>query len=284
MNDQAIHSLTRRTALFDVAAPAAVLAVPQVAIAAAPAVRRTKSKTFVLVHGTWHGGWAWRQVADLLRAQGHRVLTPTSTGCGERAHLIRSDTNLSTHVQDMCAVIEAEDAEDVILIGHSFGGLTITGVADRLGTRIAHIAFYDAFIPTRARPAWVMPEADGSWPKWWTDRQAHFIDGYKMNFFDHYPIKMLVPEEDALNIALLKRKLTWHPAGQWTEPVSFANGGWEDRPRTYIHTTLQTFAPSSPAMWGPGKEAGWQWIDVPTARDGMLTHPKEVAACFASLG
>lgn len=284
MNDQPIHSVTRRTALFDVAAPAAVLAVPQVAIAAAPAVQRSKSKTFVLVHGTWHGGWAWRQVADLLRAQGHRVLTPTATGCGERAHLIGSDTNLSTHVQDMCAVIEAEDAEDVILIGHSFGGLTITGVADRLGTRIAHIAFYDAFIPTRARPAWVMREADGSWPKWWNDRQAHFIDGYKMNFFDHYPIKMLVPEDDEVNVALLKRKLTWHPAGQWTEPVSFANGGWEDRPRTYIHTTLQTFAPSSPAMWGPGKEAGWRWIDVPSARDGMLTHPKEVAACFASLG
>ncbi|AMS30828.1 hypothetical protein AEM38_05400 [Hyphomonadaceae bacterium UKL13-1] len=261
-----------------------MVAAPGLASAAAPAVQTFKKKTFVLVHGTWHGGWVWRQVAERLQAEGHRVLTPTATGCGERAHLISPNTNLSTHVQDMCAAIEAEDAEDVILIGHSFGGLTITGVADRLGERIAHIVFYDAFIPTRARPAWVMPEADGAWPKWWKDRQAHFIDGYKMNFFDHYPIKMLVPEEDFVNVALLKRKLTWHPAGQWTEPVSFANGGWEDRPRTYIHTTLQTFAPSSQAMWGPGREAGWRWIDVPTARDGMLTHPDVVAACFASLG
>jgi hypothetical protein len=65
---------------------------------------------------------------------------------------------------------------------------------------------------------------------------------------------------------------------------SFANGGWEDRPRTYIHTTLQTFAPSSQAMWGPGREAGWRWLDVPTSRNGMLTHPDVLAACFASLG
>jgi pimeloyl-ACP methyl ester carboxylesterase len=284
MNDQAKHSLTRRGALQHAAIPAALFVAPQLAGASAPAIQATKTKTFVLVHGTWHGGWVWRQVADRLQALGHRVLAPTATGCGERAHLIRPDTNLSTHVQDVCAVIEAEDAEDVILIGHSFGGLTITGVADRLGNRIAHIAFYDAFIPTRTRPAWVMQEADGSWPKWWKERQAHFIDGYKMNFFDHYPIKMLVPEDDTVNIALLKRKLTWHPAGQWTEPVSFTNGGWEDRPRTYIHTTLQTFAPSSQAMWGPGREAGWRWLDVPTSRNGMLTHPDVLAACFASLG
>lgn len=284
MNDQAKNSVTRRSAFTHLAAPIALTASPAISLAAAPAIQTVKLKTFVLVHGTWHGGWVWRHVAERLQAQGHRVLNPTATGCGERAHLIGPDTNLSTHVQDICAVIEAEDAEDVILIGHSFGGLTITGVADRLGERIAHIAFYDAFIPTRARPAWVMPEADGSWPNWWKDRQSHFIDGYKMIFFDHYPIKMLVPEEDAANVALLKRKLTWHPAGQWTEPVSFANGGWEDRPRTYIHTTLQTFAPSSPAMWGPGKGAGWHWLDVPTTRNGMLTHPDVVAACFASLG
>ncbi|MFN5269463.1 MAG: alpha/beta fold hydrolase [Hyphomonadaceae bacterium] len=284
MNGQAKHSVTRRAAFTQLVGPVALVAAPGLASAAAPAVQTARKKTFVLVHGTWHGGWVWRQVAERLQAQGHRVLTPTATGCGERAHLIGPDTNLSTHVQDICAAIEAEDAEEVILIGHSFGGLTITGVADRLGERIAHIVFYDAFIPTRTRPAWVMPEADGSWPKWWKDRQAHFIHGYKMNFFDHYPIKMLVPEEDVVNVALLKRKLTWHPAGQWTEPVSFTNGGWEDRPRTYIHTTLQTFAPSSPAMWGPGRGAGWRWIDVPTARDGMLTHPDVVAACFASLG
>jgi pimeloyl-ACP methyl ester carboxylesterase len=245
--------------------------------------RNGPSKTFVLVHGTWHGGWVWARVADRLAALGHKVIRPTATGCGERAHLITPETNLTTHVQDICAAIEAEELQDVILIGHSFGGITITGVADRLGSRIKHLVFYDAFIPTRMRPAWVMREHDGTWPKWWTDRQAKFVDGYKMSFFDHYPLKMLVPETDVANTELLKRRLTWHPAGQWTEPVSFANGGWEDVPRTYIHTTLQTFAPSSEAMWGLGKGAGWNWIDVATSRDGMLTHSDVVAACFAGL-
>ena len=277
------HSLTRRQTLVATTGAAGLATVETSPGVAAPAVQSTPKRTFVLVHGTWHGGWVWRQVAERLQRQGHRVLTPTATGCGERAHLIRPETNLTTHVQDICATIEMEDAEDVILVGHSFGGLTITGVADRLGRRISQLVFFDAFIPTRTRPAWVMPKADGSWPAWWRDRQTHFIDGYKMVFFDHYPLKMLVPEEDTTNIALLKRKLSWHPAGQWTEKLSFANGGWENHKRTYVHTTLQTFAPSSPAMWGPGKEVGWNWIDVPTSRDGMLTHPDVVADCFAGL-
>ena len=271
--------ITSRRSLIAASAATAALASP----ALASRRRNTRAKTFVLVHGTWHGGWVWARVGDRLTAMGHKVIRPTATGCGERAHLITPQTNLSTHVQDICAAIESEELQDVILIGHSFGGITITGVGDRLGDRIKHIAFYDAFIPTRARPAWVMPEADGTWPKCWTDRQAKFIDGNKMNFFDHYPLKMLVPETDIVNSDLLKRRLTWHPAGQWTQSVSFENGGWEDVPRTYIHTTLQPFAPSSQAMWGAGRGAGWRWIDVATSRNGMLTHPDVVAACFASL-
>jgi pimeloyl-ACP methyl ester carboxylesterase len=250
---------------------------------AAPSGLTTPKRNYVLVHGTWHGGWVWARVADRLMAMGHKVIRPTATGCGERAHLITAQTNLSTHIQDICAAIESEELEDVYLIGHSFGGLTITGVADRLGKRIKHIGFYDAFIPTRARPAWVMRDGEGNWPQWWRERQTKFVDGYKMSFFDHYPLKMLVPETDVANTELLRRRLTWHPAGQWTEPVSFAHGGWENVPRTYINTTLQAFAPSSAAMTGPARQTGWRWIDVATPRNGMLTHPDLVAECFASL-
>ena len=241
-------------------------------------------KTFVLVHGTWHGGWVWSAVAKLLVSRGHKVLTPTATGCGDKAHLASPETNLTTHVHDVLTTIDEAGARDVILIGHSFGGLTITGVADALGDRLRHIAFFDAFIPTRDRPAWVMREPDGQWPAWWLDRQTRFVDGHKMVFFAEYPLKMLVPEDDVANQALLRQALTWHPAGQWTEPVSFAHGGWEGRPRTYIETTLQSFAPSSQAMWGPGRDAGWNWRQVASARDGMLTHPERVADCFDALG
>jgi pimeloyl-ACP methyl ester carboxylesterase len=283
MTEPSKYSTTKRTILTAGLTGAASLSAPQVFSAPRAAARQSR-KTYVLVHGTWHGGWVWRDVADRLSVQGHRVFTPTATGCGERAHLIGPHVNLSTHVQDIVGLIEAEELNDVILVGHSFGGLTITGVADRLKARLKHIVFYDAFIPTRQRPAWVMKEPDGSWPQWWQARLPRFVDGYKMNFLDHYPLKMLVPETDVVNTEKLKRRLTWHPAGQWTEPVSFANGGWEGVPRTYVHTTLQTFAPSSQAMWGPGRGEGWAWIDLPTARDGMLTHPDLVASCLAGQG
>jgi pimeloyl-ACP methyl ester carboxylesterase len=248
-----------------------------------PLSRSRPARTFCLVHGTWHGGWVWRRVADLLEQAGHRVITPTATGCGERAHLIGPDVTLSTHVADVVGAIEAEELDRVILVGHSFGGLTITGVADALGSRIARIVFYDAFVPTRARPAWVMRDAQGNWPAWWQERTARFEAGYKMSFFDFYPLEMLVPAEDGANTALLRRRLTWHPAGQWTEPVSFARGGWEPLPRTYIHTTAQTFRPSSEAMWGPARSPGWDWQELPTPRDGMLTHPRLVAGALMAL-
>jgi pimeloyl-ACP methyl ester carboxylesterase len=240
-------------------------------------------KTFCLVHGTWHGGWVWQRVADRLRAMGHAVIAPTATGCGERAHLIGPEVGLATHVRDVAGAIEAEELADVILVGHSFGGLTITGVADLLGPRIRRIVFYDAFIPTRARPAWVMRDAGGNWPGWWLERQARFADGYKMDFFDFYPLDMLVPPEETANTALLRRRLTWHPALQWTEAVSFAHGGWEPLPRTYIHTTAQAFRPSSEAMWGPARGPGWDWTDIATPRGGMLTHPDLVAGVLAAL-
>lgn len=103
--------------------------------------------TFVLVHGTWHGGWVWKYVRNILEDQGHRVFTPTLTGCGEREHLSAPDVGLETHIQDIINVIEYEDLNDVILVGHSFTGVAITGVADRFKERIKHICFFDALVP-----------------------------------------------------------------------------------------------------------------------------------------
>ena len=88
----------------------------------------TETATFVLVHGTWHGGWVWQDVANSLRAVGHRVYTPTCTGCGERLHLTGPDVGLDTHITDIAQVLEFEDLDNVTLVGHSFSGITITGV------------------------------------------------------------------------------------------------------------------------------------------------------------
>jgi pimeloyl-ACP methyl ester carboxylesterase len=103
--------------------------------------------TFVLVHGAWHGGWCYRDTAKALRAAGHTVFTPTHTGVGERAHQAAENITLETHIRDVCGCIEAEELNDVILCGHSYGGMVITGVADRLAGRIKSLVYLDAFVP-----------------------------------------------------------------------------------------------------------------------------------------
>ena len=105
--------------------------------------------TYVLVHGAWHGGWCWRRVAPALRAQGHEVWTPTMTGLGEREHLHPESVNLSTHVTDIVKVLEFEDLRDVVLVGHSYGGFVVTGVAAEAADRIRHLVYLDAFVPPR---------------------------------------------------------------------------------------------------------------------------------------
>src|SRR6266852_5627592 len=106
---------------------------------------------FVLVHGTWGGGWQWRPVAERLRARGHRVFTPTLTGLGERAHLVSRDTGLDTHVADIVNVIAWEDLTRVALVGTSYGGLVISGVADRMPEGIASLIYLDAALPEHGK-------------------------------------------------------------------------------------------------------------------------------------
>jgi pimeloyl-ACP methyl ester carboxylesterase len=104
-------------------------------------------QTVVIVHGAWGGGWAFRQVEDLLRAKGYRVYRPTLTGQGERVHLANEQIGLETHIQDIVNVILFEDLRDIVLIGHSYGGMVITGVADRVPERIGRLIYLDAVLP-----------------------------------------------------------------------------------------------------------------------------------------
>src|SRR5580692_5678378 len=103
--------------------------------------------TFVLVHGAWHGGWCWQRVADRLRRDGHTVFTPTLTGLGERSHLLSSGIDLKTHITDVVNVMKWEGLNDVVLCGHSYGGMVISGVAEEMAPAIRSIVFLDAFVP-----------------------------------------------------------------------------------------------------------------------------------------
>src|SRR5258708_19867452 len=103
--------------------------------------------TIVLAHGAWSAAWAWKKMRPLFRDAGHEFFSPTYTGLGERAHLSNQEIDLSTHINDVAAVLDFEDLKDVTLIGHSYGGMVATGVADRARRRIPPGVYLDAFAP-----------------------------------------------------------------------------------------------------------------------------------------
>ena len=109
--------------------------------------RRTVPREFVIVHGAWGGGWDWKAVDSALTARGHRVHRVTLTGLGERVHLASAAIGLQTHISDVVNSIRFESLRDVILVGHSYGGMVITGVADQIPDRIRRVVYVDAFLP-----------------------------------------------------------------------------------------------------------------------------------------
>ncbi len=113
-----------------------------------------ESATFVLVHGAWGGSYAWTPLAERLRARGHRVFTPSLTGLGERSHLFSGAINLSTHIEDVCNTIRCEQLDRFVLAGHSYGGMVVTGVAERCAERIAALVYIDAFLPENGKCLW----------------------------------------------------------------------------------------------------------------------------------
>src|SRR6185312_1533319 len=124
---------TRRTALGAMAAGVGMAGVGLMAMTdQAKAQAPAGGKTFVLVHGAWHGGWCWRRVSDLLEKKGHKVFAPTMTGLGERSHLMSAMITLDTHITDVANVIKWEGLENVVLVGHSYAGFVISGVAEKV--------------------------------------------------------------------------------------------------------------------------------------------------------
>lgn len=106
-----------------------------------------RKRHFVLVHGAWHGGWAWKYVAEHLIRAGHSVTTPTLSGLGEHSHTATTAIDLSTHVEDIVSHIVMEDLSDVVLVGHSYAGMVLPGVLASINERIASAIFFDAFTP-----------------------------------------------------------------------------------------------------------------------------------------
>lgn len=226
---------------------------------------------FVLVHGAWHGGWCWIRVANQLVQHGHRVLTPTLTGLGDRAHLLSRDVNLDTHIHDIIGVIEAEELLDVTLCGHSYGGVVITGVADRASDRISSIVYLDAFIPEDGQAQRdLIP----------TERQADADllvkeqgDGWKVPPRSAESF-MVQSQEDR---DWVNRRCVPHPYASMTQP-SRLTGAWKDIPnKTFIKAGLYTTSPFGPFAEAAKNDPGWHYEEIDAGHDVMLDAPTELA-------
>jgi pimeloyl-ACP methyl ester carboxylesterase len=129
--------------------------------------------TIVVVHGAWGGSWAWRQVEVLLREKGFNVYRPQLTGLGERVHLSKPDIGLSMHIDDVVNTILYEDLHDIVLVGHSYGGMVITGVADRVPDRIRRLVYVDAFVPSDGDSVMSLVGSRGDWFEAHDQRRLH---------------------------------------------------------------------------------------------------------------
>jgi pimeloyl-ACP methyl ester carboxylesterase len=178
-------------------------------------------RTYVLVHGAWGGGWAFRTVDSMLTAAGHRVYRPTLTGLGERVHLGTPDVGLGTHVTDIVNVLLFENLRDVVLVGHSYGGMVIAGVADRVPERIRHLVYVDALLPEDGES--LVTASRGTKLERFARRS---VDSAQGGFIVPTWVTARSPRPTDVR----------QPVRTFTEPVSFKNPAALRLPTTYILT------------------------------------------------
>jgi pimeloyl-ACP methyl ester carboxylesterase len=231
--------------------------------------------TFVLVHGAWCGGWCYARVAALLRARGHTVFTPTLTGQGERAHQLSGAVNLSTHIEDVLGVFRFERLDDVVLAGHSYGGMVITGVADRIADKIRALAYLDAFVPEDGQslfdiniPANTQGFIQGAGTLGGLAVPAPSAAYFGVNAAD-------APMVDAL--------ATPFPLGCFTEKVKLSGAYRAVQKHLYVHgTVLPRESPFKP-FYERALAAGWSAHALACGHHVMLDEPEKTAELLETL-
>jgi pimeloyl-ACP methyl ester carboxylesterase len=221
--------------------------------------------TFVLVHGGGHGGWCWRDLAPLLRDAGHDVVTPTLTGLGERSHLLSASVDLDTHVTDVVHVLEYEDLRDVVLVGHSYGGAVVLGVADRVPDRVGRIVFLDATAPADGQSTIELLGGP-------TFEQAggRVVDGVELLLFPDRSKTRLFGVTDPDVVAWMRERLTPHPWRSFAQPLELT-----DPARLAAIPTYEVMCSGAP-------EPGRCWV-IDAGHDLMLTAPAETAAALLAI-
>lgn len=230
---------------------------------------------FVLVHGTGHGGWCWRGVERLLRAAGSDVFAQTLTGLGDRSHLLAAGVDLTTHVTDVASLLFFEDLSDVVLVGHSYAGMVITGVAATAPERLGLVVYLDAYLPDEGQA-----EVD-LWP---ADMRAEIeADPHAGRGLRPPPPPEVMGIVDPDLAAWTRQRITPHPLATYTEAVPKAVPGSASLRRAYIRCTegplTRVFSPFAEKA----RAAGWPVRELATGHDAMLTAPDALARVLLDL-
>ena len=228
--------------------------------------------TYVLVHGGGHGGWCYQRVARLLRAEGHEVLTPTLTGLGDRAHLLDDGVDLERHVTDVAAVLRFEDLRDVILVGHSYGGMVITGAADREVDRVGRLVYLDAATPSNGQSL-----VDVAGPVINAVRpMGEVVDGIELVLLPGPDAGLLYGVTDPADLAWMAERLTPHPWKCFEQPLALGNEDvlWAI-PQFHIVCT-STLPTRDRNQMARAKAEGRLW-DIDTGHDLMIIEPEQTA-------
>ncbi len=233
--------------------------------------------TYVLVHGGSHGGWCYQRVARILRSSGHDVHCPTLTGLGERSHLLSADVDLDTHITDVVNVLVYEDLRNVILAGHSYGGMVITGVADRALDRVGQLVYLDAAIPVdgeslaRDVSPTIMARAKSA---------SRVIDGVELAVFPgHNDFGVTDPDD----FAWMMERLTPQPWKSFEQPLRLQHeAAVKQIPTTAINCTPTLRLKPRESTESRVYEVDRVW-EIDTGHDLMITEPVAVAEMLARL-
>jgi pimeloyl-ACP methyl ester carboxylesterase len=224
--------------------------------------------TFVLVHGAWHGGWCWRRVSDLLAKQGHKVFTPTLTGLGERSHLLRAGINVSTHVTDIVNVLKWEGLSGVVLCGHSYGGLVVSGVAEQVGSAISSIVLLDAFLPENGDS---MAELTNQTVR---DSLKAAVEHGDLGVPARSAAAFLVNEKDRAWVDAL---CVPQPIGCMTEKMALTGARERIAKKTYIRAGAYPNPGFDTAYTRVKADKSWRTYEVPCGHDVMVDMPERLA-------
>lgn len=242
--------------------------------------------TYVLVPGAWLGAWAWDRVAEQLRARGHAVYPMALTGLGERKHLARPDVGLETHIQDIVNQIEVADLRDVILVAHSYGGVPVTGAADRLVDRLASVVYVDTG-PIPADTAFIdfEPEQRAATEQ----KVAEQGDGWLIPPISVEELAEAMPDETPERVAAIVARMTPQPFGTYTEPLRLSNPALATVPKvavlnsfpeSVVRELMAAGHPIGVMLSGPE----WRFVELPTSHWPMFTRPDDLATVLDEIG